>query len=49
MQGFACVHVEVKAPDAVVFAGAALFPLGGTWLPARRATRTDPMQALRRD
>ncbi len=44
---------EVAAADPVVLAGAALVltvaAFGASWLPARRAARVDPLQALRQE
>jgi len=44
---------DVTPTDAATFAAAALFVLGlatvATWIPARRATAVDPMEALRTD
>jgi putative ABC transport system permease protein len=41
----------VRADDPLVFAGIAVaiavVALGSSWVPARRAARIDPMQALR--
>jgi ABC-type antimicrobial peptide transport system permease subunit len=50
-QGIKSILFNVTATDPVSYAGVALFLLGtaalAAWLPARRATRVDPIVALR--
>jgi hypothetical protein len=50
-RGLQAILVESRAADPVVLAGVALLlavaTLVASWLPARRATRVDPMEALR--
>jgi len=50
-QGLRSLLFNVSATDPVSYAGVALFLAGvaiaASWLPARRATRVDPIIALR--
>jgi ABC-type antimicrobial peptide transport system permease subunit len=50
-RGLQAILYESRAADPLVLAGVALLlavaALAASWLPARRATRVDPMEALR--